>query len=200
MAHFPILQSGVRNAARDEASIAEAALLARVASRDQNAFETLYRAYRPRLRQFLMRMTRQPALSEDVLEETMLVVWQKARTFDNGSKPSTWIFAIAWRQALKALRKQREPVEAVDPDTLRSNASGPEGEMHRRQMGERLRAALAGLSAEHRAVIELTYYQGRACREIAEIMQCPVDTVKTRMFYARRRLKALLLFTQEDLP
>jgi RNA polymerase sigma-70 factor (ECF subfamily) len=198
MSQVPIAQGAIREAARGDAVAEEAALLARVAARDQSAFEILYRAYRPRLRHFLLRMMRRPALAEDVLEETMLVVWSKARTFNGTCKPSTWIFAIAWRQALKALRNLDEPAEMPDFDTLRSPAHGPDGELHRQQVGSRLRAAMAGLSADHRTVIELTYYQGYACREIAQIMHCPVDTVKTRMFYARRRLKTLLMSIQED--
>ncbi len=182
----------------NDAAAEDAALLARTAAREQSAFETLYRAYYPRLHHFLLRMTRRPNLAEEVLEETMLVVWRKARTFNGTCKPSTWIFAIAWRQALKALRKLDEPPELPDFDLLRSTANGTDGELHRQQMGRHLRAAMAGLSAEHRAVLELTYYQGYACREIAQMMHCPVDTVKTRMFYARRRLKTLLMSMRED--
>ncbi|HJU25676.1 MAG TPA: sigma-70 family RNA polymerase sigma factor [Rhodanobacteraceae bacterium] len=198
MSQIPIPRGPTREIAPNDVAAEEAALLARVAAHEQAAFEVLYRTYRPRLRHFLLRMTRRQALAEDVLEETMLVVWRRARTFNGACKPSTWIFAIAWRQALKALRNLDEPVEMPDFDTLRSPSSGPDGELHRQQTGARLRAAMAGLSADHRAVIELTYYQGYACREIAQIMHCPVDTVKTRMFYARRRLKTLLMSLRED--
>lgn len=176
----------------------EAALIARVAGHDEAAFESLYRAYYPRLRHFLLRMMRRPALVEDVLDETMLVVWRKARTYNHASRLSTWIFAIAYRQSLKALHRGDGLLEHEDADQLRSPQQGPDGELQRWQVSGQLRAAIAALSAEHRAVIELTYYQGYACREIAAIMQCPVDTVKTRMFYARRRLKTLLLAVRED--
>ncbi|HWG11379.1 MAG TPA: sigma-70 family RNA polymerase sigma factor [Rhodanobacteraceae bacterium] len=198
MTHLSHLQGDLSVAPHRDAA-EEAVLLARVAEdRDVLAFEHLYRAYRPRLRHFLLRMTRRPALAEDVLDETMLVVWRKARAFNGTSKPSTWIFAIAWRQALKALRKLDEPGEPFDADELRSPAEGPEGELHQQQLGAQLRTAMAGLSHDHRAVIELTYFHGYACREIAEIMRCPVDTVKTRMFYARRRLKTLLMSIRGD--
>lgn len=200
MTQLPNAQGDLRPAAHANAA-EDVALLARVAEdRDALAFERLYRAYRPRLRHFLLRMTRRPALAEEVLDETMLVVWRKASAFDGTSKPSTWIFAIAWRQALKALRKLDEPGQPFDADELRSPAEGPEGELHRQQLGMHLRAAMAGLSPDHRAVIELTYFHGYACREIAEIMRCPVDTVKTRMFYARRRLKSLLIPTRGEAP
>jgi RNA polymerase sigma factor (sigma-70 family) len=176
----------------------EAALIARVAGLDQSAFESLYRAYYPKLRHFLLRMMRRSALIEDVLDETMLVVWRKARTYNHASKLSTWIFAIAYRQSLKALRRGDEPQGHDDADQLHSPEPEPDGALQSQQVSGRLQAAIATLSAEHRAVIELTYYQGYACREVAAIMQCPVDTVKTRMFYARRRLKTLLLALRED--
>ncbi|HET6907681.1 MAG TPA: sigma-70 family RNA polymerase sigma factor [Rhodanobacteraceae bacterium] len=176
----------------------EAALIARVAARDQAAFESLYRAYYAKLWHFLLRLMRRPALVEDVLDETMLVVWRKARTYNHASKLSTWIFAIAYRQSLKALRRGDGLLEHDDTDNLRSPAQGPDGELQQQQVGDQVQAALAALSAEHRAVIELTYYQGYACREVAAIMHCPVDTVKTRMFYARRRLKTRLLALRED--
>jgi RNA polymerase sigma-70 factor (ECF subfamily) len=197
MTHLPITRE--RDApVRAGTSEADAALITRVAGRDQAAFESLYRAYCPKLRHFLLRVVRRPALIEDVLDETMLVVWRKARTYNHASKLSTWIFAIAYRQSLKALRRGDGLLEHDDADELHSQEREPDGECQRQQVSGQLQAAIAALSAEHRAVIELTYYQGYACREVAAIMQCPVDTVKTRMFYARRRLKALLLALRED--
>ncbi|MGN6313277.1 MAG: RNA polymerase sigma factor [Rhodanobacteraceae bacterium] len=197
MTHLPTTREQGAPAGADKLHD-EAALIARVAARDQAAFETLYRAYYPKLWHFLLRLMRRPALVEDVLDETMLVVWRKARTYNHASRLSTWIFAIAYRQSLKALRRGDGLLEHDDADDLRSPAQGPDGELQRQQVSGQLQDALAALSAEHRAVIELTYYQGYACREVAAIMQCPVDTVKTRMFYARRRLKTRLLALRED--
>lgn len=199
MTHLPITREHGASAIT-EAPCDEAALIARVAGRDQAAFESLYRAYYPKLRHFLLRMMRRPALIEDVLDETMLVVWRKARTYNHASRLSTWIFAIAYRQSLKALRRSDDRLEGEEADHLRSPEREPDGELQRQQVSGRLQAAIAALSAEHRAVIELSYYQGYACREVAAIMRCPVDTVKTRMFYARRRLKTLLLGLQDDVP
>lgn len=192
MTHLPTTREQGAPAGADKLHD-EAALIARVAARDQAAFETLYRAYYPKLWHFLLRLMRRPALVEDVLDETMLVVWRKARTYNHASRLSTWIFAIAYRQSLKALRRHGELLDHEDADRLHSPAQGPDGELQRQQVSARLQAAIAALSADHRAVIELTYYQGYGCREVAAIMRCPVDTVKTRMFYARRRLKSLLL-------
>ncbi len=171
---------------------AEVHLVQRIAGGDLRAFEALYRGYHPRLGRFVERVTRRPQLVEEIVNDTMLVVWRKAHSYNLRSKVSTWIFAIAWRKTLKALSRLDEVV-AYDPDQdAAPMATGPEGLALRQELRALLSQALAALSAEHRAVIELTYYQGCDCREIAQIMRCPVDTVKTRMFHARRRLKVLL--------
>jgi RNA polymerase sigma-70 factor (ECF subfamily) len=174
------------------AAAGEVALMGRIATEEIAAFEALYRLYYPRLVRFLHGMTRQPALVEEVIDDTMLVVWRKAHTFDATSKVSTWLFAIAYRQALKALRRT-DAVYAFDERQSSEWArSDPEGELQLLQLHDCLGDALEALPAPHRAVIELTYYHGHSCREIAEIMACPVATVKTRMFHARRKLKAVL--------
>ena len=169
----------------------EVDLVGLVAVEDVRAFEALYRAYHPRLRRFLRGMLRQPALVDEVLDDTMLVAWRKAYTFDASSRVSTWLFAIAYRQALKALRRER-PMEDAGEEPHAPSADEPEHALEHRQLRAALDAAVARLSAEHRAVIELAYFQGHGCREIAEIVGCPVATVKTRMFHARRHMKAFL--------
>lgn len=176
----------------------EVALLGRVATEDTDAFEQLYRLYSPRLQRFVRGITKQPMLIDEILDDTMLVVWRKAYTFNHGSKVSTWILAIAYRQALKKLRRNGISVDfdtSELPETL--SAAGPEDELQQQELHAHLDIALATLSAEQRAVMELTYYFGYACREIAEIVGCPVDTVKTRMFHARRKLKLWLTAHRE---
>lgn len=170
----------------------EARLISRVAGGELRAFEELYRVYHPRLTRFLSNMLRRPELVEEVLNDTMLVVWRRADSFNGTSKVSTWIFAIAYRKALKALRGLDVPVEDKNADFRESGAAGPEQQLGQRQVQEVLLNAMGELSADHRAVVAFTYFQDIGYREIAEIMDCPVDTVKTRMFHARRRLKALL--------
>jgi RNA polymerase sigma factor (sigma-70 family) len=170
----------------------EAALLARVAGGDRAAFETLFRRYCPRLRRFLEQMMRQPHLVDEVVNDTMLVVWRRAETFNLRSKVSTWIIGIAMRRGLKALG-YRDEASGHDPDEIAMPVEcGPEGQLLRQEQRAQLSRALRSLSVDQRAVIELSFYEGYSCREIATIVDCPVDTVKTRMFHARRRLKALL--------
>jgi len=176
----------------DEGELEQRRLIVRIAAGELRAFEQLYRSYHARLGRFLDRVTRRRALVDEVLNDTMLVVWNRADRFDGSSKVSTWIFAIAYRKALKALLRHDEAVEDDSPDDRVSPDAGPEQQTASREAGARLLRALDALSADHRAVVELTYFHGMGYREIAQIVACPVDTVKTRMFHARRRLRALL--------
>lgn len=170
----------------------EVRLLERVAAAELAAFEMLYRVYHPRLTRFLDRMTRRPSLVEEVLNDTMMLVWTRAAAYNGRSKVSTWIFGIAYRKALKAISRLDEAVEDDDGDSRPGDpAAGPEHQVGMSELHHRLSRALDKLSAEHRAVVELTYFHGLGYREIADVVDCPVDTVKTRMFHARRKLRTL---------
>lgn len=182
-----------REASLDE----EVSLVLRVAKQDWRAFEVLYRLYFRRLARFIDKMTRQPHLIDEIIDDTMLVVWEKAQTFTNTSRVSTWIFAIAYRKALQAMDKEQRHLANSDGlglqhDEVASAAPGPEDMLHAVQSRELIARSLAQLSAEHRAVVELTYHHGCAYSEIAMIADCPEATVKTRMFHARRKLRELL--------
>jgi len=166
-------------------------LVKQVAGGDRLAFQALYRAYFPRLARFLDRMTRNMPLLQEIINDTMLVVWQKADSYDGSSKVSTWIFGIAYRQALKALRTLDEPLEDP-PETAGEEWHEPEHAVAALQLQRGVGRALDALPLEQRAVVCLTYYHGMAYQEIAETMGCPVNTVKTRMFHARLRLKDML--------
>jgi len=170
----------------------DARLLSRVSEGDLRAFEELYRAYHPRLKRFLANILRRPHLVDEVLNDTMMVVWRQPEKYNGKSKVSTWIYAIAYRKALKALRRRDEPIEDKTADARPSADPGPEQNVGQRQLQTLLLKAMGELSADHRAVVDLTYFHEIGYREIAELMDCPVDTVKTRMFHARRRLKAML--------
>ena len=184
-------------ASGDATERVEVRLLEAIAGGERRAFEALYRAYHPRLTRFLDRMTRRPALVEEVLDDTMLVVWRRADRYNGQSKVSTWIFAIAYRTALKALQRLDEPIDD-EAEARASTEPGPEQRLGEQQLRALLLRALQTLSAPQRAVVELCYFHGAGYREIAEIVDCPVDTVKTRMFHARRRLKAQLAGRLED--
>ena len=165
----------------------ERELLAAVVRRDRSAFAELYRIYQPRLYGYIRRFVASAVLVEETVDDVMFVVWTDARKFRGKSAVSSWIFGIAYRKALTTLRREgryeaplRRDVETADP------SGGPRADI------ELIHAGLAELSPDHRQVIELTYFCGYSYEEIAAIADCPVNTVKTRMFHARRRLKVLL--------
>jgi RNA polymerase sigma-70 factor (ECF subfamily) len=167
-------------------------LLERISGGDRRAFEVLYRIYFPRLAQFLRRLVWDTRVTEEVINDTLFVVWTKADTYNRQSKVSTWIFSIAYRQGLKALAKVDVPVE-MDADALMSDESGePEKMLNDMQIRLHIGTALDRLSFEHRSVMALTYFHGMSYEEIADTVGCSINTVKTRMFYARRKLKTLL--------
>ena len=180
-------------------AVDEVALIERIARGDPRAFETLYRHYFPRLVRFIERMTRRPELVEEILNDTMFVVSTSAHKYNHSSKVSTWIFAIAYRKSLKALRDVDIPVESDESADAVADPMEPRDEVVQAQLRRVLSEAVDALSANHRAVIELTYFHEIGYREIAQIMDCPVETVKTRMFHARRRLKTLLPERLEDI-
>lgn len=188
----PSAAVGPRRAARPSDAPDEARLIARIVQRDRRAFEALYKLYHPRLTRFLRNFIRRPGMVEEVLDDTLMVVWDRADRYNGASKVSTWIFAIAYRKGLNARRREDEPVQDVDAERRPSDEPGPERQLGLRQVQEVLLNAMSELSADHRTVVDLTYFHDIGYREIAQIMQCPVDTVKTRMFHARRHLKRVL--------
>jgi RNA polymerase sigma-70 factor (ECF subfamily) len=193
--HTPMaVRSGneARRAAASTDARADAALLARIAAGDRRAFESLYRVYHARLTRFLFNMTRRPSLVEEVLHDTLFFVWEHPERFNGASRLSTWIFAIAYRKALSALRRQDAPMEDKGAEDRPSDEAGPERLLGERQTSAALQSAMGELSADHRAVVDLAYFHDMAYQEISEVMACPIDTVKTRMFHARRRLKQSL--------
>ena len=170
----------------------ELELLAKIRAGDIAAFEQLYHLYHPRLRRFLWTLTRRPALTEEVLDDTLMVIWHRPDSFHGESKLSTWLFAIAYRKAMRALRKQDDAIEDLDADRRISPDAGPDDSSRRERVHKLLAEAISDLSPAHRAVVDLTYFHELGYREIAAILECPVDTVKTRMFHARKHLRKKL--------
>ncbi|MEE9253487.1 MAG: sigma-70 family RNA polymerase sigma factor [Pseudomonadales bacterium] len=176
---------------------ADETLLRRVAQRDMNALELLYRRYHPRVSRFLLRVSRQPELIEEVYNDVMLVVWQSAGKFRFRSKVSTWIMGIAYRRGLKTVSKQGG--RTIPLDTGADGEATDDRHLEAFENRRWLECYLAQLSPEHRAVIELTYYFELSQQEIADIVGRPVNTVKTRMFHARNALRAFLSQEFHDL-
>jgi RNA polymerase sigma factor (sigma-70 family) len=175
------------------AGIDELQLIRRIARNDREAFAEVYDRYRPRLVRFVMRLMRRPELAEEVVNDTMIVVWQMAGRFRGASRVSTWILGIAYRTTLKRLRRISTRAEdSLDEEIPATDGATPDIALSREQWRERIQRALQQLSPEQRAVVELTFYEGCSYREVAEIVGCPENTVKTRMFHARKRLRRLL--------
>jgi RNA polymerase sigma-70 factor, ECF subfamily len=165
-------------------------LIAKVADGDRKAFEELYYLYHRRLARFLTRLTRRYDVAEEVVNDTFWVVWRKAGTFRGDSQPSTWILGIAYRKARNAFRATARLAEKnLQVDQLPLTEETP---ADAEELRDWLGRALAELPVEQRLAVELCYELGYSCEEIATIMDCPVNTVKTRLFHARAKLQRLL--------
>ena len=173
---------------------ADTALLARIADGDREALRTLYgRYYHPLLR-FIYRITGQLELAQEGVNDVMMVVWSSGGSFGGRSRVRTWIMGIGYRKALKLLEKSRrwsDRMRSIDGDGYEPFAPSvePTAEL---DLADLLAHAMRQLPPKQRAVVELTYFHGYSYEEIAAIAACPVNTVKTRMFHARARLKELL--------
>jgi RNA polymerase sigma-70 factor (ECF subfamily) len=165
----------------------------RVVAQDRQAFEVLYQRYARRLYGYLARLLRQPETIEEVFNDVMLTVWQNAARFDHQARLSTWILGIAYRKALKALAQAARQAPDCLPDWPAGHTpDDPETVLLHQERDRTFVHALQTLPPEQRAVVELTFYHGCSYLEIATIAGCPVNTVKTRMFHARRRLAHVL--------
>jgi len=175
---------GAANAAREKD------LIARIADGDRKAFEELYYLYHRRLARFLTRLTHRYDIAEEVVNDTFWVVWKKARTFRGDSQPSTWILGIAYRKARNAFRTSARLAEKnLQVEELPLTDEQPADVEELRATGW---VARSELPVEQRLAVELCYELGHSCEEIAKIMDCPVNTVKTRLFHARGKLQRLL--------
>jgi len=164
-------------------------LIRRIAGGDQLAMRTLFGRHRVPLYRWLLRLVGDEALAEDLLSDVFLDVWRQAASFQARSSVSTWLLAIARYKALSARRRRTDleldekiAVEVADP------ADDPEVVLQKKTRAELLRHSLAQLSPEHGEVIDLVYFHGKSVKEVAEIVGIAEATVKTRMFYARKKL------------
>jgi RNA polymerase sigma-70 factor (ECF subfamily) len=181
--------AGFQQAAASQISSDET-LIHRIAQGDQLAMRTLFARHRLPVYRFVLRIVRDAALAEDVLSDAFLAVWRQAARFEARSSVSTWLMAVARFKAISALRRQRTELE-LDEDVaarVADPADSPEVALQRKDRDETLRRRIAALSSEHAEVIDLVYYHGKSVAEVAHIVGIPEATVKTRMFYARRRL------------
>ena len=176
-------------AAREASS--DKTLIRRIAAGDQSAMRALFARYRVALYRWLLRFVDDGALAEDLLSEVFLDVWRHAASFEARSSVSTWLLAIARYKALSARRRRTDAeLDEATVSTVPDIADDPEVTLQKKNRAEALRQSLLRLS--HREVIDLAYYHGKSVKEIAEIVSISEATVKTRMFYARRKLAELV--------
>ncbi|MCC6780444.1 MAG: sigma-70 family RNA polymerase sigma factor [Hyphomicrobiales bacterium] len=169
---------------------ADATIIRAIGTGDRQAMRTLYGRYQTRVFRFILRIVRDEALAEDLTSEVFISVWRHASRFEGRASVTTWLLAIARNRAIAAIRRQRDV--ALDEDVEIESGDDPEVTLQGKHRGEILRKCLTQLSREHREIIDLVYYHERSVQEVAEIVGIPRNTVKTRMFYARRRLSELL--------
>ncbi|MGZ8136831.1 MAG: RNA polymerase sigma factor [Methylococcaceae bacterium] len=169
-------------------------LIARISKHDEKALELLYHHYYARLFRFIGRVTRREELIAEIINDVMYVVWEKAESYNQLCQPSTWIFGIAYNKARQSLRNashaEEDSLDEMDNDNPAFGAQ--DAGLKQLEMDNWLESAFDLLSTDQRAVIELTYFQGMHYSEIAELMGCPENTVKTRMHHARKKLALIL--------
>jgi RNA polymerase sigma-70 factor (ECF subfamily) len=168
-------------------------LIGRIANGDRLAMQVLFARHHVRVYRFVLRLMRNEAKAEDLISEVFLDIWRQAGKFEGRSAASTWMLSIARFKALSALRKRTE--EELDDETagaLEDQADDPEVSLAKKDKAIVLRQCLGKLSAEHREVVDLVYYHEKSVEEVAGIVGIPEATVKTRMFYARKKLSDLL--------
>jgi len=164
-------------------------LLSAVASGDRRALEALYLGYHRRLARFLSRIAPCYENIEEIINDTFMVVWQHAKEFRGASRVSTWIIGIAYRIALKSLRRNDGLLRAKSNEDLPEESVEP---MEAAELRDWIAHALSHLPLEQRLTMELAYHLGHSIEEIAEITDCPIGTVKARMFRAREKLREYL--------
>jgi RNA polymerase sigma-70 factor, ECF subfamily len=182
-----------RAAAAPTQAASDEALMARIAAGDRDAMRALYLRHHIRVHRFVLRVVRNQAIAEDVLSEVFLDVWRQGGSFEGRSAVSTWLLAIARFKALSALRKR--PEEELDDEgaaAVVDPVDSPEVAVQKKDASEILRDCLNALTPDHREIIDLVYYHERSVEEVAQIVGIPEATVKTRMFYARKKLYSLL--------
>lgn len=166
-------------------------LIRRVAKGDHAAFTELYNTYSVPLYNYLLRLIHIQNVAEDLLQETFIAIWKGAGRFRGGSTVKTWLFRIAHNQAVSWLRKEAGN-ELVDEERLPPVEPQIDERLMLEWQTDQLLLAMEELSANHRAVIELVFAQGMTYLEVAQVMDCPVGTVKSRMSYALKRLNNLI--------
>jgi RNA polymerase sigma-70 factor (ECF subfamily) len=187
------LQTRIADGGAIMTAVDDRELMRRMVARDQTAMSALYARHHVRLYRYLVRLTRNEAVAEELMNEVFLESWRKAASYEGRSSVSTWLISIGHNRAISVLRKRSE--EALDDNMAVSIADEddtPEVALQKSGKAAVMRACMDELSADHREIIDLVYYHDKSVAEAAEILGIPENTVKTRMFYARKKLAELM--------
>ncbi|MBI4927044.1 MAG: sigma-70 family RNA polymerase sigma factor [Anaerolineae bacterium] len=167
-------------------------LVQRIAAGEDAALQELYAAYGQRMFAFALRLTGDAAMAEDAVQETLVSVWRSAGRYRGEGRVLAWLLGIVHHVALKALRRRPQPITDGMAENLPAGGGLPEDQALVGEQARWVRQGLQSLSAEHRAVLELVFYQGLSLEEVAQVVNCPVGTVKSRLSYARQYLRSVL--------
>ena len=168
-------------------------LVQSIAAGDQFAMQILFTRHRDKVNRFIQRFTRDESLTEDALSEVFLDVWRKAGSFKGECQVATWLLAIARNKTLALLRQRKFPaLDETEAGLIEDPTDNPESALVKKSYSTLLQKCLNALSPNHRKIIDLVYYQSKSIQEAAEIVGIPLNTVKTRMFYARNQLGKVL--------
>jgi RNA polymerase sigma-70 factor, ECF subfamily len=169
------------------------ALVSQIAQRDKRALQQLYSRHHVRIYRFALRFLNDEAAAEDIVSEVFIDVWRQAERFEGRSQVTTWLLAIARNKALSLLRRRSsEELDDEVAEFIEDPSDNPEVAMLKSQRASMLQDCLTQLSPAHREIVDLVYYHEKSVEEVAEIISVPANTVKTRMFYARKRIGELM--------
>ncbi len=172
-------------------------LVQRIAAQDEAALRELYVAYGQRLYVYALRLAGDHAQAEDIVQDALVAVWQSARGYRGDGRLLAWLLGIVHHTAIKSLRHRSIPISDEMEAGLSATEPLPEERIQANEQARRVQQGLQSLSPEHRAVLELVFYQGLSLKEAAEVCGCPIGTVKSRLSYARRQLRGVLSRTEE---
>jgi RNA polymerase sigma-70 factor (ECF subfamily) len=173
--------------------ISDETLVALIAGRDKRALQQLYARHHVRIYRFALRFLNDEAAAEDTVSEVFIDVWRQAERFEGRSQVTTWLLAIARNKALSLLRRRSsEELDDEVAEFIEDPSDNPEAAMQKSQRASVLQDCLTHLSPAHREIVDLVYYHEKSVEEVAEIISVPANTVKTRMFYARKRIGELM--------
>ncbi len=180
------------NAATSVKNSSDEILIERIAAGDKLAMQVLFARHRTRLFRWLLRFVGDETVAEDLLSDVFFDVWQYAGRFEGRAAVTTWLLSIARFKALSA-RRRRTDVELDETIEATGADSADDPENHPSEEEPQVRQAMSNLSADHREILDLVYYQEKSIEDCALILGIPAATVKTRMFYARKKLAALVV-------